>query len=234
MDGSDNVSSPGHEVSDAAARQVHLAACLDQVRQVAHADRRQDLESTIDSELQHLQRQDSLTVVVAAEVSRGKSLLVNALVGAEDLLPVDLDTTTGVHVVVRYEDPSAARMYKRNTTTPIADETDRIAEWISVARNPDNAKAVAYVDVGVPSALLAEGIKVINGHRLAMTPLWQLDKGCQDQTAALKGDMTPVQALQEKQKELAEHKTAADGWKQVAARASAEVGIKINRQLQDA
>lgn len=68
MEGSDNVSSPGHEITDAAALQAHVAACLEHVRQVAHAEQRQDLEAAIDSELQHLKRQDPLTVVVAAEV----------------------------------------------------------------------------------------------------------------------------------------------------------------------
>jgi len=377
MDGTDNVSATSGDERDAVARQAHLAECLDRVRQLALAEQRRDLESVISSELQHLERQDALTAVVAAEVSRGKSLLINALVGAEDLLPVDLDVSTGVHVVVRYDDPPSARVYKRNTTTPLPAQISRIADWISVTGNPENAKAVAYVDVGVPSALLAEGIsfidtpgvgglntahaattlaaisdgdalvfvldasaplsrpeldflakagqriqtvilvmtkadvfpgwraildedrqllkkysprfadqeimlvrsphyfgslrrradgntaaadrlldlsgipqlsarlrrdlirragaiRIINGHRLAMTVLWQLDKGCQDQAAALKGDTAPVQALQEKQKELAEHKAAAESWKQVAARGFADVGIQINRELQDA
>jgi hypothetical protein len=37
-----------------------------------------------------------------------------------------------------------------------------LADWISVASNPGNTKGVSYVEVGIPSAVLREGMEFID------------------------------------------------------------------------
>ena len=46
--------------------------------------------------------QQSLVVVACGDIKRGKSSLLNALLDRSDLLPVDADVATSVHLVIRH------------------------------------------------------------------------------------------------------------------------------------
>jgi hypothetical protein len=353
-----------------------LIASFGQIRQIAADQGRKDLTAAIDQEISHASQTGAVTVVVAAEVSRGKSLLINALVADESLLPVDMDVSTGVYVVVQHGDTAQAKVYTRSAEAPTGVPVDSISQWISVASNPGNEKGVAYVEVDLPSPLLSEGISFIdtpgvggldathgettlaalsgadalifvldasaplsgpelkfltkaaqriqsvvlvmtktdvfpgwrtildedrklletaaprfagqeiirvrsplffeaarkraagdteaadrllercgigqlidylrehvagraesirlaNGHRLAVSALWQLDAGYSDQLATLSGDTTPLQALQDRQQELAAQKNAAEGWREDAVHAFDDVNTRMNRKLQE-
>jgi Dynamin family len=139
-----------------------LVAGLNQIRQLAAEQTRKDIVAAIDQEIAHATQSGAVTVVVAAEVSRGKSLLINTLVAKEGLLPVDLDVSTGVYVLVQYGEPAQARVFTRSSQGPADAPIDSIAQWISVASNPGNEKGVAYVEVDLPSPLLSEGISFID------------------------------------------------------------------------
>ncbi len=351
-----------------------LVASLKEIGQIAAAQGRGDLAAAIDQEIAHASQAGAVTVVVAAEVSRGKSLLINALVAKEGLLPVDLDVSTGVYVLVQHGEPAEARVFTRRKRAPTGVPIDSIGQWISVASNPGNEKGVAYVEVDLPSDLLSEGISFIdtpgvggldathaettlaalsgadalifvldasaplsrpeltflakaaeriqsvvlvmtktdvfpgwrtildedrklleqaaprfagqeiirvrsplffeaarrrdagdapaadrllercgiallieylrdhvagraasirlaNGHRLAVSVLWQLDAGYGDQLATLSGDTSPLQALQDRQRELDAQKNAAEGWRQDAEHAFDDLNTKMNRKL---
>jgi hypothetical protein len=352
-----------------------LASDLKRVRQIAIEQGRNDLVSAIDQEIAHASQTGPVTVVVAAEVSRGKSLLINALVGKEGLLPVDLDVSTGVYVLVQHGESARARVFTRNSQTPADAPIGTIDQWISVASNPGNEKGVAYVEVDLPSPLLkgisfidtpgvggldtthgettlaalsgadalifvldasaplsrpelnflakaaqriqsvvlvmtktdvfpgwrtvldedrkllkqaaprfgakeilrvrsplffeavrrrdagdeatadrllercgiplviehlqdhvigrASSIRLANGHRLALSVLWQLDTAYKNQLAALSGDTTPLQALQERQQELAAERSVTEGWRQAVTRAFTDVNTKMNRKTQE-
>jgi signal recognition particle receptor subunit beta len=353
-----------------------LVTDLKRVRQIAVEQSRNDLVSAVDQEIARASQAGAVTVVVAAEVSRGKSLLINALVAKEGLLPVDLDVSTGVYVLVQNGESAQARVFTRGAQAPTDAPIGSIDQWISVASNPGNEKGVAYVEVELPSPLLSEGISFIdtpgvggldtthgettlaalsgadalifvldasaplsrpelsfltkaseriesvilvmtktdvfpgwrtildedrkllkqaaprfagmeilrvrsplffeamrrqdagdalaadrllercgippladylrehvigraasirlaNGHRLALSVLRQLDAAYSDQLAALSGDTAPLQALQERQQELAEEKNTTEGWRQAVTRAFTDVNTKMNRKAQD-
>lgn len=140
----------------------HLVAGLKQIRQLAGEQARKDIIAAIDQEIGQATQSGAVTVVVAAEVSRGKSLLINTLVAKEGLLPVDLDVSTGVYVLVQYGESAQARVFTRSSQAPTEAPVDSIGQWISVAGNPGNEKGVAYVEVDVPSPLLSEGISFID------------------------------------------------------------------------
>jgi hypothetical protein len=141
---------------------ARLAASLRRVREVALQEHRSDLAAAVAQELKHLQHASEVTVVVAAEVSRGKSLLINALVDRENLLPVDIDVSTGVYVVVKHSASAEAQIFTRAAPDPIPAAVDALADWVSVANNPGNTKDVSYVEVGIPSPLLREGVLFID------------------------------------------------------------------------
>lgn len=147
---------PGFPVT---TQESHVAASLQRVREIAVIEHRNDLATAVDEELAHLAQSGALTVVVAAEMSRGKSLLINALVEQEDLLPVDIDVSTGVYVLVQYGEPAAARIYTRTSPEPITISVDALGEWVSVAGRPED---VAYAEVDVPAPLLGAGLSFID------------------------------------------------------------------------
>ena len=120
-----------------------VADSLHRVREMAVAEHRNDLAAAIDEELKHIARASAVTVVVAAEVSRGKSLLINALLEKEGLLPVDIDVSTGVYVLVQHGESAAARVFTRTSREPITISLDALGQWVSVAGNPGNANDVA-------------------------------------------------------------------------------------------
>ena len=77
-----------------------LEAVAKKVAELAEARGRHDLAGDIRTELTS-RREPATVVLVAGEAKRGKSSLINALLGRE-LLPADADLATSAHVIVRY------------------------------------------------------------------------------------------------------------------------------------
>ncbi|MFD5584295.1 dynamin family protein [Streptomyces sp. NPDC058733] len=106
-------------------------------------------------------------VIVVGPRSAGKSSLVNALLGREQLLPVDDDVASNVYVRVHAPDPGQS--YEGATVHFAADRggpreisLEELAEWAAESGNPDNDKRVAFVDVRVRHPLLASGLVLLD------------------------------------------------------------------------
>jgi hypothetical protein len=113
-----------------------------------------------------------VTVVVIGEVSRGKSTLINALLG-ERVLPHDFRATTSTWVLIRHGDEFAATVY-------LTEETGRLKEVelrsrddldIYLAATGDRKRRfsrkhgdsrVVSVDLRLPSEILASGIEIVD------------------------------------------------------------------------
>jgi len=102
----------------------------------------------------------ALRVLVAGEAKRGKSTLVNALLG-RDLLPTGVVPLTAVVTSVRYG--PAERL-----TVRFADGTTRclpigcLPGLVTEQGNPANARGVAEVTLTTPAALLAGGAELVD------------------------------------------------------------------------
>ena len=95
-------------------------------------------------------------VACVGQFKRGKSTLLNALIG-EPILPSGVVPVTAVPTILRFGEALGARVRLRSnqwTEIAIAD----IEEYVSEVRNPENSKGVAALEVFVPSPLLAEGM----------------------------------------------------------------------------
>jgi len=102
----------------------------------------------------------AFNLVVFGEFKRGKSTLINSLIG-RPILPAAVVPLTSVITVVRYgEQLECAVTYQdgRKNQVPIKE----LSEYVAEARNPENVKQVAIVEVRVPSDLLNSGLFLVD------------------------------------------------------------------------
>jgi len=98
-------------------------------------------------------------ICVLGEFKRGKSTLINALLGS-DLLPTGALPLTSVVTEVSYGPEGATVLHLDASTEEIG--LAQLAEYVTEARNPDNVRQVARVEVRVPVALLEPGLVLVD------------------------------------------------------------------------
>ncbi len=95
-------------------------------------------------------------VACIGQFKRGKSTLLNALVGRE-VVPTGFVPVTAVPTVIRLGDEPHARVRMRNGSWRDIPVTD-LQEYVTEERNPENKKAVDGAEVFLPSPLLSSGM----------------------------------------------------------------------------
>ncbi|MGB6133404.1 MAG: dynamin family protein [Acidobacteriaceae bacterium] len=95
-------------------------------------------------------------VACIGQFKRGKSTLLNALVGHE-VVPTGFIPVTAVPTVVRFGDQLRARVRMRDGSWQDVDLPD-LKEYVTEERNPGNQKGVDGAEVFVPSPLLSSGM----------------------------------------------------------------------------
>lgn len=103
---------------------------------------------------------ESFTLVVMGEFKRGKSTLLNALLGAR-LLPTAIIPLTAIPTIIRYgTEPSAKVVFQNGhvEAVPVSD----IVLYVTEKENPRNVKKVREVEVFYPSPLLADGVILVD------------------------------------------------------------------------
>ena len=95
-------------------------------------------------------------VACVGQFKRGKSTLLNALVGCA-VLPAGYITVTAVPTVIRFGDQPHARVRMRDGSWRDIAVSD-LSEYVTEERNPENIKAVEGAEVFVPSPLLSSGM----------------------------------------------------------------------------
>jgi Dynamin family len=123
---------------------------------------RVDLHERVEAAMARATRPATIVCVVG-QFKEGKSSLINGLVGAQ-VCPVDDDLTTSAITLVRYGDEPSA-VVRRSVggervvvEVPVAE----LSGWVSEAGNPGNLKGVERVDIATPSALLREGLILVD------------------------------------------------------------------------
>ncbi len=124
---------------------------------------RPDLEARLNQARERLLA-DHVRVLVAGEFKKGKSMLVNGLVGAP-VCPVLDDLSTAVPTVVRYAETPAATLIRvhdgpvtERTTVPL----DDIPRYATEQGNPGNRDRLNQIEVGLPRAVLAGGLVLVD------------------------------------------------------------------------
>jgi len=99
-------------------------------------------------------------VACVGQFKRGKSTLLNALIG-HSVLPTAVVPVTAVPTVVRHgARPSARVRFQTETWTDIP--VSAVEEYVSEGKNPENTKKVAGVEIFVPSPLLETGMCLVD------------------------------------------------------------------------
>jgi GTP-binding protein EngB required for normal cell division len=98
-------------------------------------------------------------IAVVGEFKRGKSTLLNALLG-RPLLPTGVLPLTSVATEVVHGPDGATVTRLDGTRTDIT--LDEIADYVTEAGNPDNRRRVDRVTVRAPAALLATGLVLVD------------------------------------------------------------------------
>ena len=133
--------------------------------------RRSDLEARLRQSAGRL-RTDRLRVLVVGEFKQGKSLLVNGLVRAP-VCPVFDDVATSVPTVVRYApEPTAALvrvLEQAEDGDPAGAKLERVelpieelGRHVAETGNPGNGERWRNADIGLPRALLAHGLEIVD------------------------------------------------------------------------
>jgi predicted GTPase len=133
---------------DGAGRLLRLAQLADELGSSRIADEARNLAIRIS--------EGRFFVACIGQFKRGKSTLINALIG-DAVLPVGFTPVTAVPTVIRFGDRRRARVQTREGSWQELSVSD-LNQYVSEEYNPENTKGVRGVEVFVPSSLLAGGM----------------------------------------------------------------------------
>lgn len=135
-----------------AARLLRLATLGEELGTKRVADEAHDLAARVS--------EGRFYVACIGQFKRGKSTLINALIG-EPVLPVGFIPVTAVPTVIRFGEPRSARVQARDGPWQEIAVSD-LKQYVSEEHNPENTKGVAGVEVFVASPLLATGMCLVD------------------------------------------------------------------------
>jgi predicted GTPase len=93
--------------------------------------------------------------VVVGETNRGKSSLVNALIGQPALSPVDAEVATATYLVFGHAEEWQARACYPGQVPPVPIELPELVNWVSAAHElPGGQLPPRYVEIDGPSEFL--------------------------------------------------------------------------------
>ncbi len=99
-------------------------------------------------------------LAITGQFKRGKTTLVNALIG-RDVLPSAVTPLTSVVTLVRYGPQERAQASFEDGTVREIGLPD-LADYVTEAGNPRNARAVANVSMEIPAPMLEEGLVLVD------------------------------------------------------------------------
>jgi hypothetical protein len=137
---------------DGASMLLRLAALAEELGTLGVAEEARELAARVSG--------GRFYVACIGQFKRGKSTLINALIGAP-VLPVGFIPVTAVPTVIRFGEGLRARVRDRYGSwreIPIPE----LDEYVTEEHNPENSKGVVGVEVFVPSPLLAAGMCLVD------------------------------------------------------------------------
>lgn len=164
----------GFRLDDFAHRKGQVNAHLAIIKDVAAALGQMDAVRAIEQTQQEL-LEERFRVVVLGEFSRGKSTLINALLG-ERVLPASVNPTTAIINVIQYSKTPSYTLCYRNGAAPrslTADEFRKVVappepipgDELSVRQYEEAKRRLAEIDraeIGYPTPFCKEGVEIVD------------------------------------------------------------------------
>ncbi len=148
----------GVEPSAISSKYTHLKnellACIDDMLTI------QDIRGCPCEELREKVRTNTFNLVVVGQFKRGKTSLINALLGA-DILPVAVVPLTSIVTIMAYGEALRVKVYF-NDGKDAEIKPENLPEYVTEKGNPKNVKDVSEVVIAYPSSYLKEGVRLID------------------------------------------------------------------------
>jgi small GTP-binding protein len=133
----------------------------DRLQTIAGGQLDDDQRTTIDDVVERLTSR-GLYVVVCGEFKRGKSSLLNALLGQRDVFPVDEDITTSIVTAVTYGDNEQAQVFIEGEAIPRSVALPDVRQFVTESCNPHNTQRVGFVGMRGPFPALTRGLTLVD------------------------------------------------------------------------
>jgi GTP-binding protein EngB required for normal cell division len=105
--------------------------------------------------------EDRFNLAVVGQFSRGKSSLMNAILGTEKL-PTGILPLTSVITTVAYGEKERVLLLREGWTMTQEIRLDQLPEYVTQNQNPDNEKKVLLAEVQLPHELLRLGVHFVD------------------------------------------------------------------------
>ena len=159
------------EYLEAKQKYIGLVGRIKSESNMWHADAITKLADSLEDRI----NEEKFTLVFVGEFNRGKSTLLNCLLGAE-VLPVAEQETTATINILKYSDKPGLRII-RNNGEIIEEVFEKDKLWDFTALKDFDKTEINRVEVHYPSEYLKEGIEIVdtpgvndpNEHRMDLT-----------------------------------------------------------------
>ncbi len=105
--------------------------------------------------------EDRFNLAVVGRFSRGKSTLMNAMLGL-DRLPTGIEPLTSVITSVTYGSHDKAVLHYQDTTLFLDIRLDQLEDYITERGNPGNRRRIREAEIRLPADLLRAGFRFID------------------------------------------------------------------------
>jgi tRNA U34 5-carboxymethylaminomethyl modifying GTPase MnmE/TrmE len=110
--------------------------------------------------------EDRFNLIVAGRFSRGKTSLVNAILGT-DRLPTGIVPLTSVITSVRYGSREQVQIEWKHGGIPLEIGLDKIADYVTERGNPGNTRGIRQANIELPAEILRRGFYFVDTPGLA-------------------------------------------------------------------
>ncbi len=139
---------------------LDLASCIQAALRLVNYESAPESHNKVRELLTRL-AEDRFVLAVVGQFSRGKSSLMNALMGM-DRLPIGIVPLTSVITKVSYGNPERVWIEYPNSSLRGEIPLGKLAEYVTETGNPGNQRGIAAVEVQLPSEFLRRGIYFVD------------------------------------------------------------------------
>jgi GTP-binding protein EngB required for normal cell division len=154
------VESRRDSLRDYEAVKFELASLIREASSVARETRQDGFEAELRGSLKRL-AEDRFYLTLAGQFSRGKTTLMNALLGM-DRLPTGVVPVTSVITAVSYNSRERVVMHFDGSNLTHEIPLSEIREWITEQGNPGNRRQIELAEVQLPAEILRRGAFLVD------------------------------------------------------------------------